>query len=138
MKNISVYGTRVDLLNGLKTMIEKVESSKFNSFLMNDYPKCVIGKLIANGEYWHKHQAEYLKEIFNIDVYCSGALYENAALFHGDEIKSPLKCQVAWNEDQMDVIALFTSWVSPFSSGSITKDKWLEKAKKVYNSKMGL
>lgn len=133
--SLSVYGNRADLLNGLKHVIGKVEELADNTFFnMEIYRKCVIGKAIYGGVNWRNDQAEVLKEIFNIEVYCfdayRGVLSYGALtrLFDHTLLKSDSS---PFNDDQKLVLSLFTG------RRTLSKHDWLARANTVYDQLMG-
>lgn len=128
--DFTVNGNRLDLVNGLHNVIEKVKQlPSDHEFNMWKYKKCVIGFYFSDDETVDVYNDEQtLKLLFNIDVFTDldkpFCLSEDNFLFN-----NPHK---PYNKDQLQVLRLFSD-----EEHLISAKEWLEKANKVYKNLMG-
>lgn len=143
--NIFVNGSRADLIKGLHYMIGLVEQSTASHFDMNNYRKCVIGQTYFNGNYWCAKEKQVLFDVFGITV---NTETEHDVMFFADwrfdktltrpKNSSVIDLEVCYNQDQLNVLRLFTSAINASQSDIVTRLNWLVKARSLYNEMMGI
>ncbi|ADI96427.1 hypothetical protein Ac42p189 [Acinetobacter phage Ac42] len=138
-----VNGSRADLLAGLNHMIGLVEDLKdVYEFDMNMYSWCVIGQTVMRGNYWEGYENKILEDIFGITVFpvkYKEPMFADFLFIKGRE--RPRSCSeftVAYNEDQLKVLSLFTAAICRGLDDTISRKSWLELAKKTYKEMMGI
>lgn len=126
----TMYGSRTDLLKGLKMIIDKVELLRDSDvvFNMHLWSSCVIGKVINMGNNWGNHIQKILNEVFGAE------LHQNHTFKRSLDNPFCIETDVKMNPTQREVITLFTTKVGQ----RVTPEQWLDAAYKVYNSNMGI